>query len=309
MEFLNYHHLRYFYVIAREGNLTRAAKKLKVSQSALSMQLKKLEESLDEPLFDRQKKSLILTESGRIAVKYAETIFTTGQELVDTIKHGSHQKLRALRVGAVATLSRNFQIEFVSPVLNDPEVEVVIRSGTMRELLTGLRDHSLDVVLANRAMQRDADNLWFSHLLAEQSVSLVADPQKFDLPNLEMPKDLAQIPLILPTVESNIRHSFDLMLENEGIRASVVAEIDDMAMLRLMARQSDAFTLVPPVVVRDELRSGTLTEAHHFPSIREAFYAITIERKFPNDLVQLLVKSLADKNAKDENKKGSNHDS
>ncbi|SHK42207.1 LysR family transcriptional regulator, transcriptional activator of nhaA [Rubritalea squalenifaciens DSM 18772] len=291
MDQLNYHHLRYFYAIAREGNLTRAAEKLMVSQSALSSQLRKLEDSLGEALFERENKRLMLTEAGKIALDYADTIFKAGDELQATLEQGTRRKLQVLRIGAVATLSRNFQLAFVEPLIDKSGVEIVIRSGSLGELLKGLKHHTLDVVLANQEVTRDAENTWHSHLLDDQGVSLVAAPSE-KRKEFQFPQDLHGLPVILPTVESKIRQSFDLVMRREGLQPQVVAEIDDMAMLRLMARESRSHCLVPRVVVQDELESGELEEWHRLTDIREGFYAITTDRRYPNELVRILIESM-----------------
>ncbi|KAB2667656.1 MAG: LysR family transcriptional regulator [Verrucomicrobia bacterium] len=289
MAFLNYHHLRYFRAIANEGSLTKAAARLRVSQSALSIQLRKLEESLGHPLFHRANKALRLTETGRMVLDYAESIFRTGEELMSTLDRHSPGRTRVLSVGAVATLSRNFQIELLRPLLNRPDLQLLIRSGSLRDLLAQLRAHTIDLVLSNLPVKRDADTGWHSHLLAEQPVSLVARRAKGQKP-FRFPDDLRTTPIVLPSLDSNVRPAFDLVLEQAGIRPIIAAEVDDMAMLRLLARDTDGVTLVPPVVVQDELRQKILVERHRFPQIRESFYAITPSRRFPNELVRELVR-------------------
>ncbi len=289
MPFLNYHHLRYFRVIARELSLTKAAGKLNLSPPALSIQLKQLEESLGQALFLRERGGLTLTEAGRVAAKYADNIGRTGEELMDVMQNQGHGGSRqALRVGAVATLSRNFQVEFLKPALHRAEVEVVIRSGALRELLASLQAHEVDLVLSNQAVRRDAERPWHSHLLAEQAVSLVGTPA-WKKRKLRFPDDFADVPMILPSMESNTRAGFDRLLAAAGVRPRVLAEVDDMAMLRLLAREGEGLCLVPPVVVRDEIESGALVETHRIANIRETFYAITPSRKFPNPLVAELV--------------------
>ncbi len=134
MPFLNYHHLRYFRAIATEGSLTKAAKHLKLSQSALSVQLRSLEESLGQVLFERKHKALVLTEAGRIALEYAHTIFRSGEELTDVLKNRAGRSRGLLRVGAAANLSRNFQLSFLRPLIPRDDVELIIHSGTLREL-------------------------------------------------------------------------------------------------------------------------------------------------------------------------------
>jgi LysR family transcriptional activator of nhaA len=289
MAFLNYHHLRYFRVIAHELSLARAAEKLNLSAPALSIQLRQLEESLGHKLFDRERGGLVLTEAGRLALDYADTIGRAGEELMDVMQQrprgGGRQMLR---VGAMATLSRNFQLEFLRPVLHRPQVEVIIRSGPLRELRMALQAHEVDVVLSNQPVRRDAETPWHSHLLAEQPVSLVGVPA-WKKRRLKFPQEFGDVPVILPSMESNTRAGFDRLVTAAGVRPRVMAEVDDMAMLRLLAREGEGLALVPPVVVQDEIESGVLVVTHRVPQIRETFYAITPSRRFPNPLVGELV--------------------
>ena len=287
--FLNYHHLRYFRVIARELSITRAAERLNLSPPALSIQLKQLEESLGQPLFERGRGGLRLTEAGRIALDYAESIGRSGDELMDVMRNRAPGATRqVLRVGAVATLSRNFQLEFLRPVLHRASVEVVIRSGPQRELLRALHAHEIDVVLSNSPVRRDAERPWHSHLLAEQEVGLVGVPA-WKRKRLEFPADFRDVPVILPSLESNTRAAFDRLTAAAGVRPRILAEVDDMAMLRLLAREGEGLALVPPVVVRDEIEDGILVQTHRLPEIRESFFAITPSRRFPNAVVGELV--------------------
>jgi len=288
MAALNYHHLRYFWVIANENNLTRAAEKLHVSQSALSIQLRQLEESLGQKLFDREGRRLSLTEAGRITLDYADAIFRTGDELV-SLMHGRPAGTRQLlRVGAVSTLSRNFQLELVRPLLQRTDIELVLRSGSLRELLAQMHTHTIDLILSNRPVPRDAQANWHCHLLDEQAVSLVGKPALVEQAFC-FPRDLETTPLLLPSIESEIRAAFDFLLEQAGVRPLVIAEVDDMAMLRLLARESGHLALVPPVVVMDELRQGLLVEHYQIAEIRERFYAITPSRRFPNEALRDLL--------------------
>lgn len=294
MSFLNYHHLRYFRAIANEGSLTRAAERLKISQSALSTQLGSLENNLGQLLFHRQNKSLVLTEAGRIALDYAQSIFRSGEELLDVLQNQVAGRRHVLRVGAVATLSRNFQLSLLRPLIGRSDVELIVRSGNLRDLLGQLRAHMLDVVLSNLPVRRDAETNWHSHLLDEQPVSLVGQRTR-TRKKFHFPEDMRTTPLVLPSLDSNIRVAFDLVLEHLGIRPIIAAEVDDMAMLRLLALEGAGLALVPPVVVRGELDSGALVERHRVAGIRESFYAITPSRRFPNpvlrDLLQRQVKA------------------
>ncbi|MBL0164770.1 MAG: LysR family transcriptional regulator [Xanthomonadales bacterium] len=290
MAALNYNHLRYFWAVAREGNLTRTAQKLHVSQSALSIQIRKLEQQVGHALFERSGKQLLLTEAGRIAMDHAEVIFATGAEMLGTLSDRPDERRQVLRVGALATLSRNFQIGFLRPLLGREDVEIIVRSGTTRDLLQNLEAQRLDVLLMNIAPARDAGTLWISHPIAEQPVSLVGTPARLG-EDTALETLLAREPLVLPTLESSIRIGFDGLLDRLGIRPRIAAEVDDMAMMRLLAREDVGLAVVPPIVVRDELASGLLVEAAQLPELSETFVAVTLSRRFPNPLLHMLIAS------------------
>ena len=295
MASLNYNHLRYFWVVAHEPSLTQAAARLNVSQSAISVQLQKLEQQIGQQLFERVGKKLRLTESGRIALDYADTVFAIGEEMLSALHGRHHANRQVLRVGALTTLSRNFQIEFVRPLIGRTDVEIVVRSGMMRELLAQLEAHALDVVLANRPAHRDVSTPLQSRLLDEQPVSLVGRPAADGAAAaFRFPQDLDGMPIILPSLESEMRHDFDRVVGLLQVAPQVIAEIDDMAMLRLLARESGALTLVPPIVVQDELRDGILVEWCRVPNLSESFYAITQKRRYPNPLLADLIDRTVD---------------
>jgi LysR family transcriptional activator of nhaA len=289
MQSLNLNHLRYFWAVAHAGGLTRAAGQMNLSQSALSVQIQKLERQVGHRLFDRVGKMLVLTEAGRIALDYADTIFKAGDELLSTLQDQPVAKRQVLRVGALTTLSRNFQLEFLRPLVGRADVELIVRSGTLRDLLAQLEAHAIDVVLANSAAPRDARTPLRNYLLNQQPVSLVGKPRP-KREKFRFPDDLATTPVLLPSLDSEIRTAFDRRLELAGIRPIILAEVDDMAMLRLLARERDGVTLVPPIVVRDELTSGVLVEYCRIPEFKESFYAIVQKRRFPNRLLSGLLK-------------------
>lgn len=288
MAHLNYHHLRYFWVIARERNLTRAARSLNVSPSALSTQLRALEGELGQVLFDRNQKTLVLSEAGKVAFDYAETIFSAGNELLDTLAGKTPTRRTVLRIGAMATLSRNFQLDFIRPLFSGHNVEIVLRSGNLRELLIELEAYGVDVILSTEPVAANAERKLSNHLIAEYPVSLVAAP-KVKVSDRKFPENIRHAPLVTPAKASSIRAAFDALLAQAGISPHIVAEADDMAMLRLLAREGVGVALVPAVVVRDELRDGRLREVCRVSGLSKPFYAITLQRKFANPLVRELI--------------------
>ena len=260
-----------------------------MSQSALSTQIRQLEEQLGLALFERRGRVLVLTEAGRLALGYADGIFTAGTELMAVLSGGRRREHQVLRIGAVATLSRNFQENFLRPMLEREDVELVLQSGSLGELLPRLRVHTLDLVLSNRRVVAGTDDPWRCRRIARQPVSLVGKPQGLHKP-FRFPQQIAETSLLLPGRDSDIRSGFDLLCEQWGIRYRLRAEVDDMAMLRLLARDSDSVALVPTVVVQDELRTGSLIEYAVVPDLYENFYAITVQRQFESPLLKALLK-------------------
>ncbi|MFN4241067.1 MAG: LysR family transcriptional regulator [Erythrobacter cryptus] len=285
MASINLHHLRLFRAVAREGTLTAAARALNISQSAISTQIKALEADLGHDLFERRGRNLVLTEAGRIALDYAEQIFRAADQLAATFRAVGEQR-KVLRIGAQATLSRNFQLQFLSPLIGRDDVEVVLRSGTQAALLRALEAMRIDVLLTNQMPARDGMSPYLVHRLAEQPVSLVGARARRALADEGLAHLLAHAPLILPTPETALRAGFDALLERMGIVPRIAAEADDMAMLRLLARADAGVAVIPPIVVRDELDAGLLCELAQLPEIAEPFFAVTITRTFANPLLK-----------------------
>jgi LysR family transcriptional activator of nhaA len=291
---LNFHHLHYFWFVVRQGRLTEAARLLRVSQSALSTQIRQLEETLGQRLFDRVGRRLVLTEAGRIAFSYAEEIFRKGEELSALLAQGIGPERQVIRIGAVATQSRNFQEAFLKPVLDRRDAYLTLRSGRLEELLTQLASHQIDLVLSNVPVQADDEHPWRCRRIARQQVSVIGQPRAGGEP-FRLPDDLRGARLLVPGVRSEIRPAFDLLCEQWHLRPTIAAEVDDMAMLRLLARDTDALAVMPPVVVRDEIAAGRLVEHARLPGLYENFYAITIRRHFEHSHIrQLLERTEAD---------------
>ena len=285
MRRLNFHHLHYFWAVAKEGNLTRAAQSLHVAQSALSTQIRALEEQLGHALFIRSGRNLLLTEAGQLVLDYADSIFALGSELQMTLQ-GALQANRQLRIGAVATLSRNFQENLLRPFLGRSELRITLESGSLGELLERLALHNLDVVLTNQAVSSDAQRSWRCRLLDRQSVCLVGPPRSG---SFDLRRDLQGARLIVPGRSSDIRSQFELFCDSQGLQPDICAEVDDMAMLRLLARDSGDMALLPAVVVQDELQSGVLQLYAEIPEIAEQFFAVTLQRQFRLDILDELL--------------------
>ena len=286
MNRLNYHHLRYFREVAHEGHLGRTAERLNVSQSALSMQIRSLEEQLGHALFERVGRRLVLTEVGHITLDHADRIFTAGDELMATLDQSS-TALPPLRVGALSTLSRNFQMACLRPAMADGNVDIVLKSGDTVALLDALRTLSLDVVLTTEPPQREQGAEFASHRIAEQPVGIHGLPAL--LRHSSLAGLLAGEPLILPT-GSAIRAGFEGLVARLGVTPRIAALVDDMAMVRVLAREGAGLAITPPIVLADEIRSGLLHTAPFPLDIVEPFYAVSVPRKYPHPILADLLK-------------------
>lgn len=277
MNMLNYHHLRYFREVATEGHLGRTAAKLNVAQSALSMQIKQLEERIGHALFDRVGRRLELTEAGRIALDHADRIFSAGDDLIATLDQTASTS-PPLRVGALSTLSRNFQLQFLRPLLGQPNCRVALRSGHTAALLADLESLQLDVVLTTEIPQGVTAGL-AAQKVATQEVGLHGRAALMTRDSL--PALLAHASLIVPT-DNAIRTGFENLIARHDVQPNIVAEVDDMAMLRLLTREGMGLAVAPAVVLADEIAQGHLTTAPHDLGIEEPFYAVTRPRRFPH---------------------------
>lgn len=290
---LNFHHLFYFWRVAKLQHLTRAAEELNTSQSAVSAQIRQLEERIGEPLFDREGRRMVLTATGQLVQAYAENIFGLGQEMLGRLE-GQAAGITRLRVGSVATMSRNYQENWLRPLLADPGVTLTLESGVLEGLIERLLQHQLDVVLANETVPAHPDRPLHCRFLGSQSISLVGPASRWQSYSLRIPDDLDGLDLALPGPRHAVRAQFDALCLSAGVAPRLRAEVDDMAMLRLIARDSGWLTVLPEVVVQDELRAGVLVTVGQSPELRESFYAITAPRRHRIDVLEPLLRPSAD---------------
>ncbi len=292
MSRLNYRHLYYFWRVASEGNLTRVAESIPVSQSALSSQIRALEEASNTKLFDRQGRGLTLTDAGRRVYVYANEIFTTGAELESLLQRGVEPGAQQIRIGMLTTLSRNFIDGLITPLFELPNVSVSLHSDSLDGLLDGLARHRLDVALTNADVRGSETQIWQSQLLDRQPVSIVGPPA--EAPSTDFPKGYEGKNWVLPTREHEIRRAFEGFCARWQYSPPIRAESNDMAMLRLLARDSGALAVLPTVVVRDEIRQKVLAEYMTLPRVFGDFYAITVRRTFVPPALEELLKGFAE---------------
>ena len=285
---LNFHHLFYFWRVAKLGHLTRAAEELHTSQSAVSTQIRQLEDRLGEDLFTREARRLVLTDTGNLVLAYADNIFGLSQEMLGRLQ-GRTAGITRLRVGSVATLSRNYQENWIRPLLSDATVVLTLESGQLEGLIARLVQHQLDVVLANESVPADPDRPLRCRYLGSQSISLVGPASRWRSQSLRIPDDLEGMEVALPGPRHALRAQFDALCASAGVSPRLRAEVDDMAMLRLIARDSGWLTVLPEVVVQDELRAGVLVTVGQSSALQEHFYAITTPHRHRIDALEALL--------------------
>lgn len=288
---LNFRHLFYFWRVAKKGSLTHAAEQMHTSQSAVSTQIKQLENRLGTPLFDRRGRRLELTATGQQVFAYADNIFDMGEQMLGWLE-GRDEGTTHVRVGSVSTMSRNFQVNWLRPLFRDPTVVLSVDSGSLQTLVERLLHHQLDVVLANEPVPSDPSRPVSSRFLGSQVISLVGRADRWSGATLRVPQDLDNVEMAMPSTRHSVRAQFDALCFSAGVQPRLRAEIDDMTMLRLVARDSGWITVLPEVVVQDELHSGELVHVGESSELTEHFYAITVQHSHPvGPLNQLLART------------------
>jgi LysR family transcriptional regulator, transcriptional activator of nhaA len=280
MEWLNFHHLRYFYAVAKEGSLKRAADKLHVSQPSISEQVKELEEALGEPLFRRSGRSKVLTDAGQIALRYAEEIFGLGAELISAVQQRPGAQSLRFHVGVADAVPKLVVTDIIKPVLAMPQtVHIICREGKLDDLLEHLAAHRLDVVLADQPASSSLKFRAFTHLLGESGVCFCAAPRLAARLRRGFPGSLDRAPALLPTENTALRRSLEKWFQERQIRPQVVAEFEDSALLKVMAADERGFAPIPCVVAPEAISRYQLQRIGSTNECKEQFYAITAERR------------------------------
>ncbi len=284
MEWLNYHHLYYFWTVARTGSVVRASEELRLSPPAISNQIRKLEESLGEQLFRRVGRRLILTEMGRIAMRYADEIFSLGQEFRDTLKDLPSGRPIRFCVGIADVLPKPIAYRLIQPALKMKlPIRIICREDRPDHLLADLAVHEVDVVLADAAMGAETSIAAFSHLLAECGVGFFAS-KKLKRDRQPFPKCLNGIPFLLPTENTAFRRSLDEWFSAHGVRPSVVGEFADFALLGVFAQEGFG-AFAAPTLLSNELRDLGFRTIGTTAEVKTRYYAISIERKITHPAV------------------------
>lgn len=291
MHWLNYHHLRYFWTVAKEGSLRKASEILRVSQPSISAQIQSLQQSLGEDLFRRSGRTLALTEVGRVVFGYADEIFSLGQELLNTVDGHSANRTIKFNVGITDSVPKLVAKEILKPAFSHvPPVHVVCQEGKVEDLLAQMATLRLDIVLADEPASTSLKFKTFNHLLGTSGVSFFAAPILARRLRKGFPKSLDSVPALLPTLNTNLRRSLEKWFQEIGIRPHTVAEFEDAALMTVVA--SDGLGFMPmAAVVSKELARYKLEIIGTTEKCTDQFYAISGERRLTHPAVVLITES------------------
>jgi LysR family transcriptional regulator, transcriptional activator of nhaA len=291
MEFLNYHHLRYFWTVARKGGVRKAADELGVSQPSISAQLHLLEESLGEKLFQRSGRNLVLTETGQLTLTYADEIFSAGRELMNAVKQRPGTRALRLNVGMTDSLSKLIAFEILKPAFHFTHpTHVICRQAELGPLVNQLQAHRLDLVLADEPASSSLKTRAFNHRLGRSGVTFCAVPAIAAKLRRNFPHSLHGAPALLPSENMGLRMALESWFDTHGIRPRLVGEFEDATLMEVASSGALGFTAVHTVVDRAALKHYGLKVIAKVDDCGSDFYAITVERRVKHPAAAAITK-------------------
>lgn len=286
LEWLNYHHLLYFWVVSREGGLVPAGKVLRLSHPTLSAQIHSLEDNLGEKLFTKVGRKLALTDVGRVVFRYADEIFRLGREMVDTVKDRSTGQPLRLEVGVVDVVPKLVVRRLLKPALALAEpVRIVCYEDSYEKLLADLALHSLDIVIADSPVPSGSSVRAYNHLLGETDVAFFGVKSLVKTLKRKFPKSLDGAPMVLPLENSTLRRALNQWFDRNAIKPRVVAEFQDSALLNVFGADGVGIFTAPTVVENEVCRQYGVSVLGYAHDVKERFYAVSVERRLKHPAV------------------------
>lgn len=286
MEWLNYHHLLYFWLAAKAGSVTEAAAELRLAQSTVSAQIRRLEHVLDERLFRREGRRLVLTDVGRVVYRYAEEIFGLGRELLDVVKDRPTGRPLRFNVGVADQVPKLIAHRLLAPALTlDVPVRIVCHEGKTAHLLGELATHALDVVITDAPLGPDTRVRAFNHFLGESGVTIYGTAGRARGVRRRFPHSLTGAPLLLPAEGTTLRRTLEQWFAAHDVRPTVVAEFEDNALLKVFGQNGLGLFPGPSALERQICRQYGVVVAGRLEDVRERFYAISVERRLKHPAV------------------------
>lgn len=289
MEWLNYHHLRYFWMAAKEGSLARAAARLHVSQPSISEQIRELESAVGEKLFRREGRSNVLTDAGQMVFGYADEIFALGREMMNAVKQRPGAKTLRLYVGVTDSIPKLVTNDILKPVFSMSQaIHVICREGKMEDLLVQLAAHRLDIVLADEPASSSTNFRTFNHPLGNTGTILCAEKELGSRLKRGFPKSLQDAPALLPAENTTLRRALDAWFREQEVEPRVVAEFEDLALMKVMAAEGRGFIAVPEIAAGEAVARYGYKVIGKAAGCRIQFNAITAERRIEHPAVSLI---------------------
>jgi LysR family transcriptional activator of nhaA len=286
MEWLNYHHLLYFWTVARAGSVARASEELRLTQATVSAQLKSLEQSLGEKLFHKAGRHLVPTDTGKLVFRYADEIFSLGQEMIGSLKGRPEGRLARLTVGVFDVLPKLVAYQLIEPALQmRQQYRIVCREGTNEELLPALALHDIDVVLTDSPIDTTFNVKAFSHLLGECAMLVFGSDKLVGKYKPAFPKSLDGAPFLLPTRNTTARRSLDQWFDAQRIHPQIVAEFEDSALLKVFGQHGLGLFAAPSVIAAEVEKQYEVKVLGRISGVRERFFAISLDRKLRHPAV------------------------
>ncbi|MFO0566701.1 MAG: transcriptional activator NhaR [Polyangiaceae bacterium] len=280
MEWLNYHHLFYFWLAAKEGGVSRAAKKLRLAQPTLSGQIRALGESLGGDLFERRGRGLVLTDLGQIVFRHADEIFGIGRDLLDAVKGRSTGRLAKLVVGVSDVLPKLVVYRMLEPAFALPEpLRVICREDDGDRLVAALAAHEVDLVLTDAPLAPGSGTRAFNHVLGESGTTFFAAPKLAPKASRAFPDSLAGMPMVVPCVQSVMRRELDAWFDARGVHPRIVAEVEDSALAKVLGQAGIGVFAAPTAIERELVEQYSVKVVGRVPELRERYYAISLERR------------------------------
>ncbi len=292
MQRLNYHHLHYFWLSAREGSVTAAAKKLRLAQPTVSEQIRLLEDTIGRPLFERKGRGLTLTDTGRTVFEYAEEIFGLGRELLDVLEGGRPERRRKLLIGLTDALPKLIVHRLLEPALGLPEpLQLVCREERIERLLAELSIHAIDMVLSDSPLTDRGSVRAFNHLLGESTISFFATPVLKKRIKGRFPRSLEGAPILVPTAGSPLRVALESWWQTQRIQPTIVGEFDDPALAMAFGHAGVGVFTAPTAIEGEVSEQYGVSVVGRTEAIRERFYVISPERRIRHPGVAAVVAS------------------
>jgi LysR family transcriptional activator of nhaA len=286
MEWLNYHHLFYFWTVCKEGGVSRGAEKLRLAQPTVSGQIKVFEEALGEQLFRREGRGVVLTDVGNVVLRYADEIFSLGREMQDVLKGRPTGRPLRLAVGIAGTVPKLLAHRLIEPALKLPEpVRLYCFEDRSDRLLARLATHELDMVLSDMAAGPGVSVKAYNHLLGETGVSFFAAPELAARLRRGFPRSLDGAPFLFPTEGSALRRSLEQWFDAEKLSPREVADFDDSALMKVFARGALGVFASPSVAEAEVVRQYGVKVVGRTDAVKERFYAISIEKRLKHPAV------------------------